>query len=406
MNIKLKPLHEQVIVITGASSGIGLATARMAAEAGAKLALVARNEEALKDIERELDAGDTVKHMVADVGKREDLERVASETITQFGGFDTWINNAGSSVWGRLDEVSDEDHEKVMQTNFFGTLYGSNIAARHLRDKGGAIINIGSVESAAAMPFHSSYSASKHAVKAMTDVLRVELEQSGSPVSVTLVRPPAINTMFNDHAKSYLDSAPSFPPPVYSPDVVAQAILHAAEHPQRDVYIGNSKIFTRMAQVTPRLADFVSRSFIYDLVQSGRPDRHRSGTLHNSDVGSVPDGKASGNYPGHVNQTSLYTRAAQHPVATAMVAVGAVALIAALIGRRGGSSHKSVKALGGLAGMKALNKGRHINMPSLHRPRRHSGLFGTGLKLAALTQGSKLARQSGKLQGAIRSRLP
>lgn len=241
MKHTLKPLDQQVIVITGASSGIGLATAKAAHDAGAKVVLVARNEEALSEIERDMKSGASVMHVVADVGKRADLERVASETLERFGGFDTWINNAGSSVWGRLDEVSDEDHEKVMQTNFWGTLYGSNIAVKHLREKGGALINVGSLESAVALPLHSVYSASKHAVKAITDSLRIELKKSGAPVSVTLVRPPAIDTMFNDHAKSYLKTAPSFPPPVYSPDVVARAILHAAEHPQRDVYIGNAR---------------------------------------------------------------------------------------------------------------------------------------------------------------------
>ncbi len=228
MKIKLKPLNEQVMVLTGASSGIGLATARLATQAGARMTLVARNEQALKDVERELAAGENVMHVVADVGKREDLERVASETINRFGGFDTWINNAGSSVWGRMDEVRDEDVYRVMQTNFWGTHYGSSIAIRHLRNKGGALINIGSLESAAALPLHAAYSASKHAVKGMTDALRVELAQSGTPISVTLVRPPAINTLFNDHAKSYLPSAPTFPPPVelgprtfrWPPDVV------------------------------------------------------------------------------------------------------------------------------------------------------------------------------------------
>ena len=328
MKLSLKPLNQQVIVITGASSGIGLATAKAASKAGARLTLVARNEEALTEIERNLKAGDAVMHVVADVGKREDLERVASETIKRFGGFDTWINNAGVAVWGRMDQVSDEDHARVMQTNFWGTLYGSTIATRHLRDKGGALINLGSVESAVAMPFHSSYSASKHAVKAMTDALRVELQKSGSPVSVTLVRPPAIDTLFNDHSKSYLSSAPTFPPPVYTPEVVAQSILHAAAHPQRDVYIGNSKMFTRMAQLAPSFTDKISRNFIYDLVQSGRPDRHPDGAIHNADVGKAGDGRVHGNYPGQVLNNSLYVKASQHPRAAALSAAGAVGAIA------------------------------------------------------------------------------
>lgn len=338
MKHTLKPLDQQVIVITGASSGIGLATAKAAHDAGAKVVLVARNEEALSEIERDMKSGASVMHVVADVGKRADLERVASETLERFGGFDTWINNAGSSVWGRLDEVSDEDHEKVMQTNFWGTLYGSNIAVKHLREKGGALINVGSLESAVALPLHSVYSASKHAVKAITDSLRIELKKSGAPVSVTLVRPPAIDTMFNDHAKSYLKTAPSFPPPVYSPDVVARAILHAAEHPQRDVYIGNAKMFTRMSQLAPRLTDLVRGSFVYNAIISGKPDSNRQGALHNRDVGKAGDGHASGNYPGHVLQHSLYTRAAQNPLkatAAALGAVGVLAMATRMVRRRG-----------------------------------------------------------------------
>ncbi|MCQ4257199.1 SDR family oxidoreductase [Stutzerimonas stutzeri] len=335
MHISLKPLREQVVVITGASSGIGLATARMAVERGARVVLVARNEEALQDIKQQLNAGERVLHVQADVGDRQQLERVASETISHFGGFDTWINNAGSSVWGRFDEVNDEDHQQVMQTNFWGTHYGSSIAVKHLRDKGGALINIGSVESANALPFHSSYSASKHAIKAMTDVLRVELQKSRTPVSVTLVRPSSTDTQFMDHSKNYLPSAPVFPPPVYAPEVVARAILNAAEHPQRDVYIGNAKLLSKLAQNAPRLADWINRTFVYDAIQSGRPDRHPHGALHDSDVGAAGDGRASGNYPGMVLKRSLYTQATQHPLATtAAVAVGAAALVA-LLGRRG-----------------------------------------------------------------------
>lgn len=335
MRISLKPLHEQVIVITGASSGIGLATARLAVEKGARVVLVARNEEALTNIERDLNAGDRVLHVMADVGEREQLEQVAKKAIEHFGGFDTWINNAGSSVWGRFDEVDDEDQYQVMQTNFWGTHYGCSIALQHLRDKGGALINIGSVESANALPFHSSYSASKHAIKAMTDVLRVELQKSGTPVSVTLVRPASTDTQFMDHSKNYLPSAPVFPPPVYSPYVVAQAILHAAEHPQRDVYIGNAKLLSKLAQNAPRLADWINRTFVYDTIQSGRPDRHPQGALHASDVGHAGDGQADGNYPGMVFKRSLYTQATQHPVATTLaVAVGAAALTA-LLSRRG-----------------------------------------------------------------------
>lgn len=309
MKLHLKPLNQQVIVITGGSSGIGVATARMAVEQGARVALISRNEEALAQIEQQLSAGERVMHVVADVGEREQLQHAADQVIERFGGFDTWINNAGSSVWGRLGDVSDEDHQRVMQTNFWGTFYGSSIAAAHLRPRGGSIINIGSLESVVALPFHASYSASKHAVKALTDVLRLELEQDRAPVSVTLVRPVATDTPLMDHSKNELESAPNFPPPVYAPEVVAQAILHAAEHPQRDVYIGNGKLLSRLEQNAPRLVDWLRRRFIAPTIVSGRPDANRRGQLHEADSSQGGAGHAHGAYPGVVLQHSLYTRA-------------------------------------------------------------------------------------------------
>src|SRR3954464_14220346 len=126
MGVSLKPLREQVMVITGASSGIGLCTARMAAANGARVVLAARNGEALADIERQITAaGGQAAHVVADVGKREDVRRIADTAVQRFGGFDTWVNDAGISIWGKLEEVSDEDHKRLFDTNFWGTVYGS-----------------------------------------------------------------------------------------------------------------------------------------------------------------------------------------------------------------------------------------------------------------------------------------
>ena len=333
MKLHLKPLNQQVIVITGGSSGIGLATARMAVEQGARVALISRNEEALAQIEQQLGAGERVMHVMADVGEREQLQHAVDQVIERFGGFDTWINNAGSSVWGRLGDVSDEDHQRVMQTNL-----GHLLWLQHRRGasapRGGSIINIGSLESVVALPFHASYSASKHAVKALTDVLRLEMEQDRAPVSVTLVRPVATDTPFMDHSKNELESAPSFPPPVYAPEVVAQAILHAAEHPQRDVCIGNGKLLSRLEQNAPRLVDWLRRRFIAPTIVSGRPDANRRGQLHEADSSQGGAGHAHGAYPGVVLQHSLYTRASQHPVATtASLALGALTVFS--LRRRG-----------------------------------------------------------------------
>jgi short-subunit dehydrogenase len=195
MRIKLKPLREQTIVITGASSGIGLCTARDAARRGANVVLVARNGEALDRICTDIRAqGGRADYVVADVGKREDMRRVADTVIERHGGFDTWVNNAGIGVYATLEQTSDEDHHRLFQTNYWGVVYGSTEALRHLRKRGGALINIGSISSEMPAPILSAYTATKFAVKGFTDSLRLELMHDGAPVSVTLTGTGSVET--------------------------------------------------------------------------------------------------------------------------------------------------------------------------------------------------------------------
>jgi NAD(P)-dependent dehydrogenase (short-subunit alcohol dehydrogenase family) len=192
---KLKALADQVIVITGASSGIGLATARLAAERGARLVLASRNEEDLRRACDEIRAkGGRATFVVADVAVPQAVDRIAATAIDEFGGFDTWVNNAGVSIYGKLTEIPLADKRRLFDTNFWGVVHGCRSAVRHLRERGGAIINIGSIVSDRAVPLQSIYSASKHAVQGYTDGLRMELEHEKLPISVTLVKPSAIDT--------------------------------------------------------------------------------------------------------------------------------------------------------------------------------------------------------------------
>lgn len=337
MSIRLKKLNEQTIVITGASSGIGLVTARMASRRGARLVLAARNEDALRRITDEINAsGGEAVYVVADVSRLEDVRRVSDEAMRAFGGFDTWVNNAGVSIYGRVLDQPLEDHRRLFETNYWGVVNGSAVAVKHLRATGGALIQIGSVLSDRAIPLQGTYCASKHAVKGFTDALRMELEEEGAPISVTLIKPSAIDTPYKQHAKNLLPVEPENPPPVYAPETVAEAILHCAERPERDVYIGGGgKILSASGNYAPRLTDKLMEAAFFDMQKSGEPAREdRADSLHAPSA----DGEERGGYSGHVAESSIYTKATLNPLVAGAAIFGAGLALAALLRSNSGGN--------------------------------------------------------------------
>lgn len=332
MSVKLKKLNEQVVVITGASSGIGLVTAREAARRGAKLVLVARAEDALRQLAEEINAaGGEATYVVADVGREADVRRVAEEALARFGRIDTWVNNAGVSIYGKILDTPFEDMRRLYETNFWGVVYGSVVAAEILSQRGGALINVGSTVSDRAIPLQGVYSSSKHAVKGFTDALRMELEEEGAPVSVTLIKPAAIDTPYTKHAKNFLEKEPAVPPPVYAPEVVAEAILHCAETPERDVFAGfGGKALSLMDKYTPRLGDKVMETFMFDAQKQDEPAHPRGdGGLYEAS-GELKE--RSGD-PMYVSESSVYTKASLHPVLTGALFAGAGLAAVALLTR-------------------------------------------------------------------------
>ena len=284
-HITLKPLKEQVIVITGASSGIGLATARMAAKKRAKVVLAARSIEATQQIVDEINSrkGHAI-FVECDVSKRADVENLAQQAIATFGRINTWVNNAGTSIYGRLDEVSEEDSRRLFDINFWGLYYGSLVALPHLKASGGgALINLGSEVSEAVIGYQGMYSTTKHAVKGFTDALRVEVEQiDKAPVSITLIQPTATDTPFPQHAKNYMDQEPKLPEPLDNPDDVAKAILKAAVKPMRTKKVGAlSKVNTTVAKLLPGVGEKMSAVQAHRQ-QLDQPPRQPEGTLDRS----------------------------------------------------------------------------------------------------------------------------
>jgi len=326
MKHRLKKLSDQVIVITGASSGIGLATAREAARRGARLVLACRDQERLDQLAEELraDGGQAIAVQM-DVGKREDHERLLRVALDTHGEVDTWINNAGVSIFGRIEDVPVEDQRKLFDTNYWGVVYGSIVAVGHLRQHGGALINVGSEVSDRAVPLQGAYSASKHAVKGFTDALRMELESEGAPVSVTLIKPASIATGFTAHARNYMDVEPRLPPPVYAPEVAARAILYAAEHPRRDLYVGSAaKAIGQLGQRMPRLSDRMANWLIRHQ-RTGIPSRSREDALESPVRDDTPA------YPQRGRRHSAYTHMATRGRAP-MLAACAVVLVGAALG--------------------------------------------------------------------------
>jgi short-subunit dehydrogenase len=299
-------VNEQVMVITGASSGIGLATGRLAASRGAKVVLAARDEAELQAVVAEISArGGEAIAVGADVANAEDVERIAERAMGTFGRIDTWVNNAGVSIYGKLVDVPLDDQRRLFETNFWGLVHGCRTAVRYMRTTGGVLINVGSIVSDRAVPLQGIYSASKHAVKAYTDTLRMELEHDHVPVSVTLVKPGAIDTPYYQHAKNYMSEEPAPPPPVYSAETVARAICDCAERPVRDITVGGGgRVIAAMGNLAPRLTDVYMERTMFRQQRSGRPNDHRD-SLHTISG----NGRESGGYEGHVMQSSAYTRA-------------------------------------------------------------------------------------------------
>lgn len=277
-----RPIQEQVIAVTGASSGIGLCTALMAAERGAKVAMISRSEAILQEMASAIRAenGDALA-IGADVSNRQEVDAAAEAIMQRFGRIDTWVNNAGVTIYGRLTEVSEQDSRRLFDVNFWGVVNGSLAALPHLAHSGGALINIGSELSDAVMPLQGMYAASKHAVKGFTDALRLEIERIGhAPVSVVLIQPTAVDTPYPEHARNYMEREPKLPGPMLEPAKVANAILKAAVDGGRDVTVGAmAAMNTTVSKLLPRLADRMA------VLQAGRQQRdmaprQREGALY------------------------------------------------------------------------------------------------------------------------------
>jgi NAD(P)-dependent dehydrogenase (short-subunit alcohol dehydrogenase family) len=259
--MKLKPVGEQVVVVVGASSGIGRETALRFAKRGAKVVLAARSEAGLRSLEDEIKALDgRAMSVVADVSEFEQVEAVARAAVEEYGRLDTWVHLAAVGLFAPFDQTRAEEFRRVVEVDLMGQVYGAMVALPRIKREGrGALVHVSSVVGKRSVPLQSAYCASKHGVDGFLESLRVELMHEGwTNIGVTNVMPAAINTPFFTKARTKLGVKPKGFPPVYQPGVVADAILHGAERSPREIVAGGAGKGMLLGQrLSPHLMDAV-----------------------------------------------------------------------------------------------------------------------------------------------------
>ena len=270
-----RPIAEQVVVITGASSGIGRCTARFVADAGARVVVTARRAEALAELVREIEAeGGEALAVPGDVTREEDLRAVADAAVARYGRIDTWVNNAGVYLQGRVQDVTLDEYRRVLDVNFVGLVNGTQRALEVMLPRGaGVIVQLSSVAAKRGVPYTSAYSASKAAIDGFTSAVRAELWGSG--VRLSVVYPPTVDTPIYDQGRGKLGVVPKPAPPVADPLQAARAIVHLAETGDRHRFFGWAGALDRLNRASPAFGDWLlhhGSGFTYTGTPTGGDD--------------------------------------------------------------------------------------------------------------------------------------
>lgn len=328
----MRPVKDQVVVITGASSGIGREAALRFAHHGASVVLAARGREALAEVAEQVDRVGGVAHVVpTDVGEWQQVDALAAAALERFGRIDTWINDASVAEYATVEDMTPEEIDRVVRVNLLGVIYGCKAAIPRMKLQGaGTLINVGSVLSKRSVPLQSAYCASKHGVKGFSESLRLEMKREHSGIAVCLVMPSSINTPFFRHARSKVGVMPMPIPPTYEPAVVADALVAVAQVPRREVVVGGSGKFLELVQrLSPGAVDWymLQHDRMYRQQLTDRPDDGEDNLFEPLEG----RGSATGEFGQGSKDTSLYTRHVEmHALRkAALMSAGLVGLAAA-----------------------------------------------------------------------------
>jgi NAD(P)-dependent dehydrogenase (short-subunit alcohol dehydrogenase family) len=336
-SIQLRPIERQVVAIVGCSSGIGRQAARRFAERHARLVLVARSDESLDDAlddVRARGASDAIG-LHGDVTVHGDMQAVARAACEAFGRLDTWVHVAAVSVYGTAESTRMDEYRRVVEVNLLGPIEGARAALPALRESGGgALIVITSVEAEVPLPYQAAYSAAKHGAAAFLRTLRMELRAEGAPIAVTNLMPASIDTPLFRNARSRIGVMPRPVAPVYDPDVVADQILWAAEHPSGDLFAGGAGwAFALAWRLAPGLTERILSRLAMPAQRTNEPEAPSGDD--NLDAPLPRTDRVRGGFGGR--SFSLGNRLQRVPAAVRVgaVLVGAVAVLAAASSRRG-----------------------------------------------------------------------
>jgi NAD(P)-dependent dehydrogenase (short-subunit alcohol dehydrogenase family) len=258
-SVRKRPLSEQVVVVTGASSGLGRAIARGAGARRAKVVVTARNAEALEVCAREIEAaGGEALAVPADHADQAAVQQVVDRAVERFGRIDTWCSNAIVTVYAETYRLEPDELRRVLDVNFFGMVYGYWAALPHLRESRGSFVHVNSALAYRGIPLQGAYCASKAAGRAFLESARVELEKQKAGVAISVVLPGAINTPQFDRDRQKIGKQPQPVPPIYQPEPFAEAVLHCFEHPIRELPVGwGAQKLLWGQKLSPRAGDLV-----------------------------------------------------------------------------------------------------------------------------------------------------